>query len=539
MTNDAASTSRQSTIDTEFLGARVRLFLKVLFLIHVGFMVLSAVQLGLGWSLPGASQPTAAQHLIEWGLTGGLGAGWWAVARGCPTGRVLHSIDAVIPPVLGLLYVPIVGGTGVPEAGLIILVLVSLALVLRAALVPSTIRRTVVVGAVGIVIATIGAAWIPSDREPLQLIWVIALGGAFVTVTAVTSSVIYDLRREVRAATRLGQYELTRKLGEGGMGVVYEATHLLLRRPTAVKLLPVEKAGEESVARFEREVRHTSRLEHPNNVSIYDYGRTPDGQFYYAMEYLRGLNLDQLVRGYGPLGEARVVHILTQTARALAEAHGKALVHRDVKPSNIMVCDRGGVPDTVKVLDFGLVKSARDGLGETARTLVVTQATTVVGTPHYLAPEAIRGESVGPPADVYALGDVGYFLLSGREVFSGMTPIEVLAQHLNTDPPSPSEFLGRPLSRELDTLLERCLEKDPNRRFRDGREMAETLGSLADVACWGEAEARVWWDEHESDMPSEGGESRGPRTQIAIDVEARRDAERVGRDISHGPDSTR
>lgn len=306
------------------------------------------------------------------------------------------------------------------------------------------------------------------------------------------------------------------------MGVVYEATHVLLRRRTAVKLLPIDKAGEEAIARFELEVRQTSRLEHPNNVSIYDYGHTPDGQFYYAMEYLNGLDLERLVRDHGPLGDARTLHLLSQAAQALAEAHRKGLVHRDVKPSNIMVCDRGGVPDTVKVLDFGLVKRVNLGDDDDSdRTIEITQTTTIVGTPHYLAPEAIRGEkTVGPAADVYALGAVGYFLLAGREIFPGSSTIETFAKHLTAEPPSLSDVAGRPVDRRLEQALRRCLEKEPKNRFRDGRDFALALSSFQ-IGGWSEAEAQEWWDDHQPAAGSDTPVSSSARTQLAVDVQSR------------------
>ncbi len=342
-------------------------------------------------------------------------------------------------------------------------------------------------------------------------------------VTAVTSSVIYGLRQEVRAAERLGQYELTRKLGEGGMGIVYEATHVLLRRRTAVKLLPMDKSGEEAIARFEREVQQTSRLDHPNTVSIYDYGHTPDGQFYYAMEYLDGLDLDRLVRDHGPLGDARARQVLVQAARALAEAHTKGLVHRDVKPSNIMLCDRGGVPDTVKVLDFGLVKSVETGAAnDDARTIAVTQATTIVGTPQYLAPEAITSAAAfGPAGDVYALGAVGYFLLTGREVFSGTSPIEIISKHLTSPAPRLSDLIDRSVDTGLERVLMRCLAKDPQERCADGRDLAAALSSL-DLEGWTEAQAQHWWDTHELRTQSKGPASSTARTRLDVDVESRR-----------------
>ena len=212
---------------------------------------------------------------------------------------------------------------------------------------------------------------------------ILAAGGIFVAMLFIARQ-HRALQKATLAARKLGQYALEEKLGAGGMGTVYKARHAMLRRPTAVKLLDVDKMSDTAIARFEREVQLTSGLTHPNTVAVFDYGRTPDGIFYYAMEYLEGMNLDDLVKRYGPLPEARLVYILRQVCGALAEAHAAGLVHRDVKPANIFLTNRGGLHDFVKVLDFGLVKSF-DG-EETAN---LTSANAMAGTPLYASPEAI------------------------------------------------------------------------------------------------------------------------------------------------------
>ncbi|HEY3500558.1 MAG TPA: serine/threonine-protein kinase, partial [Polyangiaceae bacterium] len=268
----------------------------------------------------------------------------------------------------------------------------ALVLVLRAALVPSPALRTSVVGAV----ASVPVVWTayalsakdPHLPEPFTPLLVAA--GTFVwsvgltAVTALVSKVIYGLHREVQSAKKLGQYVLGDLIGEGGMGAVYHAQHAMLRRPTAVKLLSAERAGPESIQRFEREVQLTARLTHPNTVAIYDYGRTPQGVFYYAMEYLDGLSLEELVQRHGPQSPGRVVHVLLQATGALAEAHRLGLIHRDVKPANILFCERGGAPDTVKLVDFGLVKNLAPSTSPE-----LTQTNAITGTPLYLAPESI------------------------------------------------------------------------------------------------------------------------------------------------------
>ena len=485
-----------TAVDPEFLRDRVRLYLKILFLIDMGFHTA-----GLLFELAGMAptdEPGFRRDIflsLRWTITAGLGIAWAYCRHARPSRRALVALESVGTVILSLLYVHLtrfLPAYGVPFAVL----MVSLAVVLRASLVPSTVRRTLTVGlsAVAAMALAVGltggsARPIPTSVPGIVNIWLIITGAAFVVVTAVTSRVIYGLRRQVKAAERLGQYELKRRLGAGGMGVVYEATHVLLRRPTAVKLLPIDKVGEQTVARFEREVRQTSRLEHPNSVFIYDYGRTPDGQFYYAMEYLDGLNLEELIEREGSVNAARACNILRQAARALAEAHAMGLVHRDIKPANIMLCDRGRIPDTVKVLDFGLVKAVDDEPGDGK----LTQLGVIVGTPHYLAPEAIQdAEATGPPADVYALGAVGFFLLTGREVFEAKSVIEICSKHLNEAPVCPSTLSEQAIDPELDELILRCLSKDPSQRFQDGEQLAAALEALQ-VTGWDLQKAQRWW----------------------------------------------
>lgn len=301
--------------------------------------------------------------------------------------------------------------------------------------------------------------------------------------------IILHLRRQVRAAQRLGQYTLVRKLGEGGMGMVWEARHSLLRRPTAIKLLRPEQVGAEAIARFEREVQLTSQLTHPNTVAIYDYGRTADGVFYYVMEYLDGLDLQRLVSfdGSRPQPPARVVHILKQVASALVEAHGRGLVHRDVKPANIMLCERGGLHDVAKVVDFGLVKRAAQQDANLSMNQVIR------GTPMFLAPEAIADpEHVDGRSDLYACGAVAYFLLTGQPVFDGASLVEICSHHMFTQPQSPSERLGHALPPRLEQLVLRCLAKRPDERFESAAALFAALRECG-TPVWTDAEAKQAW----------------------------------------------
>jgi eukaryotic-like serine/threonine-protein kinase len=302
------------------------------------------------------------------------------------------------------------------------------------------------------------------------------------------------MEKAERTIKQLGQYTLEEKIGSGGMGSVYRARHALLRRATAVKLLNSDNVTEGGLARFEREVQLTSRLNHPNTIAVYDYGKTPEGVFYYAMEYLEGINLQELVKTCGPLPEGRVVAILTQVCGSLAEAHDIGLIHRDIKPENIVLTYRAGMPDFVKVLDFGLVKAA-----DAEETAKLTQANVTVGTPHYLSPEAVdRPDTVTSLADIYAIGAVGYFLLTGTPVFSGKTVMEICMKHVRAIPDSPSQRLGHAVSPRLEALILRCLAKNPKDRPSSARALKEALDACEPSGDWTEAEATAWWSDFEN-----------------------------------------
>ena len=291
---------------------------------------------------------------------------------------------------------------------------------------------------------------------------------------------------------QLGQYTLEEKIGEGGMGVVYRARHALLRRDTAVKLLLPDRANPVSIARFEREVCLTCQLTHPSTIQVYDYGHTPDGIFYYAMEFLRGLNLHELVTRFGPQPESRAVHILTQVCDSLAEAHALGLIHRDIKPGNIFLCHRGGVADCVKVLDFGLVQDYRAGNPERINP---AGAGVVEGTPWFTPPEAISSSAqTDPRSDIYSLGALGYYLLTGQYIFDAETIAEIHEKQLNAAPIPPSLRTANPISREMEKLLLRCLEKDPNRRPQSAGELKTLLLASPAAADWTPAAQVTWWD---------------------------------------------
>jgi hypothetical protein len=298
------------------------------------------------------------------------------------------------------------------------------------------------------------------------------------------------LRRRIDEVRQLGQYTLLDKIGEGGMGDVYKARHAMLRRPTAVKMLKGLKVSNETIARFEREVQQTCELTHPNTIEIYDFGRTPDGYFYYAMEYLEGLTLTKLVALEGTLSPGRTIYLLKQVCGSLAEAHEIGLIHRDIKSQNIVVCDRGGVYDVVKVLDFGLVKDVivPERLGK-------APANTLMGTPRYIAPERLNNpREVSPRTDLFSVGAVAFLMLTGREAFLGNSVEEICGQVLHSPTPRVSECVSQPIPASLDDLITRCLSRDPNDRPRDAQAMLDVLTYITDDADpWGPEAAKVWW----------------------------------------------
>jgi hypothetical protein len=316
------------------------------------------------------------------------------------------------------------------------------------------------------------------------LLWSLA-GAALATVT---STVIYGLHEKAFEARQLGQYTLEEKIGEGSMGEIFRARHAMLRRPTAIKLM-VGESSESALRRFEKEVQLTARLTHPNTISIYDYGRTPEGRFYYAMELLDGMTLEELVARSGPQPHGRVIHILRQICGALREAHGIGLIHRDIKPANIYLCSRGGSFDVVKVLDFGLVREFKN-----PSNVTLSNADAIAGTPMYLSPEAIiTPANIDARADIYALGAVGYFLLCGSPPFSGNTLAELCGHHLHTTPQRPSERRGTAIAEDLERIVLACLAKDAVARPQSARELEEQLRGCRDAAAWSEGDAEQWW----------------------------------------------
>ncbi|MEC7518915.1 MAG: serine/threonine-protein kinase [Myxococcota bacterium] len=402
------------------------------------------------------------------------------------------------------------------------------ALVMRAAFVPTSAKHTAIltlaVGSPLVVIGWLAGSGVDGARLEFFSSSSLALGGAaqWVVTTLVCtmiSKVIYGLREEVREAQRLGQYTLEGLIGEGGMGMVYRASHAMLRRPTAIKLLAPERAGRESLERFEREVQLTSQLTHPNTVTIFDYGRTADGVLYYAMELLDGATVEEVVEIDGPQPPARVVRVMEQVAGALGEAHAIGLIHRDVKPANIVLARQGGEHDVAKVVDFGLVKEIERRVGAT-----VSREGTISGTPLYMAPEILTEPDAGSPrSDLYALGAVGYYMLTGEHVFEGKTVIEILGHHMHSEPLPPSVRLGDQVPEDLERLILDCLAKRPDDRPQTASELRRRL-EQCDVPRWTQRKAQLWWEAHGPALTSRRSSGPPPKsaTTMTVDLITRR-----------------
>ena len=360
---------------------------------------------------------------------------------------------------------------------------------------------------------------------PLQRNFSLAaiVGLGLIAALILILNAVRKLRYEVKKAVshigqKLGPFELLYKIGDGGNGTVYRARHALLKRPTAVKvMLPQYASSKSAKQRFINEVQISSSLTHPNTVAVFDFGQTPEGTLYYAMEHLNGVTLEDLVRIAGPQPAARVLRILYQICGSLREAHGQGLIHRDIKPANIMLCERGGLYDVVKVLDFGLVKEIQQDAPQ------ITQANAIVGTPFYLAPELITDTSIfSPLSDLYALGAVAYCLLTGHNVFEGASSVEICAMHLHNQPVPPSKRTTRKIPPDLEAIVMSCLAKQAADRPQSAGAMSEMLVQCQDYGAWSRQLARKWWTENRNTLPMEERErTHSPlaNTQLLVDKE--------------------
>ncbi len=360
------------------------------------------------------------------------------------------------------------------------------------AMVPNTVRRTVwvvaVTAATPLVVAVVATAACPELAQagtlamfPQFVVWGL-IGGSISVYGAMQAAL---LRKEAFAAKKFGQYRLVRKLGAGGMGEVHLAEHQLLRRPSVIKLVRADRRGDVKAAkRFEREVKMLASLNHWNTVEIYDYGHTADGTFYFVMEYLPGVNLDEFVRKYGPLPPGRAVFVARQVCAALREAHAIGLIHRDIKPANVMACEWGKLHDVAKLLDFGLGRDAEHDEEDEK----LTREGVILGTPAFLSPEQASGRPTDARSDVYSLGATLFYLLAGKPVFDKKGGVAMAAAHIH-EPPVPPPGVPDDLS----AVVMKCLAKDPAARFQGVRELDRALAACACAADWDHDKAEAWW----------------------------------------------
>ncbi len=426
-------------------------------------------------------------------------------------GLVFEVVTAALIAVMQWWHPLVMHGGRVSWVGVFILVYPSIA--------PSTERATLVASLAAatteVVCVALAAARgvLPPDATPITIGWMLVGGYICAFLAIVPVRVIRGLSRQVASARELGSYRLERRLGKGAMGEVHLATHRLLARPAAIKLMRPEVLGAAPpervrafAERFRREANAAASLRSPHTIQLYDFGVADDGTFYYVMELLDGLDLDALVRRFGPQPPERVVHFLVQACASLAEAHARGLVHRDVKPSNLYTACVGLETDVLKVLDFGLVRVDADRDAE--------DGSLAQGTPAYMAPEAIlRPETVDARTDLYALGCVGWWLLTGRPVFTATVPADVMLQHAHAAPEPPSRYATQAVPAELDAVLLACLAKNPDERPQSALDLSSWLAVLTPAARWTPERAAAWWQAHRDAITAAVGE---PETSATL-----------------------
>jgi len=513
-----------------FLRERLALQGKTLFLVSFSFWIFLIANLVLVGGAPLAAvllSPIALGHIAG---SSTMGLVWLLARRPTISLAGLGAVDAV----------GIVGGcsclafmtVGTESQVLQVLLAVMVTVMLRAILVPSTPGRTLLLTALAftptVMVCLIlhhGEGTLPGFTPGFQklhmslntVLWSV-LG---VTLATVTSQVTYGLRQQLREASEIGPYTLEEKIGSGGMGEVWRARHRMLIRPAAVKLVTARELGSEPehdpelrLRRFEREARATAGLKSPHTVELYDFGVTNDGTLYYVMELLDGLDLDTLITRFGPVAAERAIHLLLQVCASLDDAHQNGLVHRDIKPANIVVSRVSAAWDFVKVLDFGLVKL--EGARQSEKSVKLTAENSVSGTPGFIAPEVVLGDKTDHRVDIYSLGCVGYWLITGKLVFEGPSAIKVMSDHVHTAPAPPSSRSELPIPRELDTLILECLEKDPAKRPATASALQSRLQAIPIATPWTRERAEAWWSDH-----APGISSTRPVADVLLSQEAR------------------
>ncbi len=388
------------------------------------------------------------------------------------------------------------------------------------AIAPNTPGKILLAGALaasmdplGVLIAQLRG--VPFSKDTVGLALSFAPNYLFALIAVVPSKIILGLGRQARRAQELGSYRLGEQIGKGGMGAVFRAEHRLLARQAAIKLIRPEVLGARDtdaqrvlLARFRREAQTAAQLRSPHTIELYDFGSTENGSFYYVMELLDGMDLDTLVDRFGPVPPERAVHLIRQACLSLAEAHEAGLVHRDIKPSNLVTTRMGVQLDFLKILDFGLVK----GHDRSEQTML-TQPHMTTGTPAFMAPELAMAEpDLDGRADLYALGCVLYWLLTGQLVFPGDNPVKMMHQHVSDPPVPPSQRSELTIPAELDALVLRCLAKKPADRPATAMELSRLLEAVPLEGLWTDERIRRWWDTH---LPDRAGTAPCDQGEIA------------------------
>ena len=538
-TSSSSDTILERGLDTsnglDFVRERLALVAKTLFLVSFAFYLFllgSMVLVGGAPFLAVVRGPVAMGHLAASSTMALL---WLLATRSGHSRRSLGALDAI-----GFIVAPgFLSIMTLNEEGQILQVLLALTVtvMIRAILVPSRPGRTMLLTALAFlptVIVCIARhhptellpGFSPSYQKQYMTLNTVLWSVLGITLATISSRVTYGLRRQVAEANELGQYVLEEKIGGGGMGEVWQARHRLLIRPAAIKLIRPQMSGDAGLLlrRFEREARATAALKSPHTVQLYDFGATDDGRLYYVMELLDGVDLDTLVRQYGPLPAERVVHLLRQVCSSLQDAHVNGLVHRDIKPANIVVSRAGTTFDFAKVLDFGLVKLDTDRKGED--DVKLTSEGSAGGTPAFMAPEVVLGVAdTDHRVDLYALGCVGYWLLSGKLVFAGKSAVEVMFHHAHTPPSRPSSRSELPIPASLEDLVMDCLEKDPTRRPASAEAVSAGLAAVALESPWTVERAERWWEMH---RPVPPGSRRAAEVLLSQEGREVRIGPRVG-----------
>jgi serine/threonine-protein kinase len=490
-----------------FVQARLGLLGKTVSLLAGGFFVVMNGLLlaggGLGF-LPALVTQANTWHFIAVSVMVVL----WAITRSAHVWslRTLGLLDAGSLLLAGVSLAMMAAQRDPMQlmAGLFAL---AVTMMTRAVLIPSTATRTFCLSwlaAVPLLVVSLlfhpgppipgfTPAFLQAISTVSALLWMLIA----TTLSTVTSRTIYGLRQQVRQASEIGQYTLEEKIGSGGMGEVWRARHRMLIRPAAVKLVTARDLGSSAtrdpelrLRRFEREARATAGLRSPHTVQLYDFGVTDDGTFYYVMELLDGMDLETLVERFGPTPPERAIHLLAQVCSSLDDAHENGLVHRDIKPANIVVSRIAAAWDFVKVLDFGLVKLGGE---RQSREVRLSGDNDVSGTPGFIAPEVVLGATTDHRVDIYALGCVAYWLLTGKLVFEGPGAIKVMSDHVHTPPPLPSTRTTAAIPPALEALIMECLDKDPARRPATAREIQTRLLAISLDAAWTRDRAEQWW----------------------------------------------